>query len=120
MKQFCPQGHDTLVTGRDTNTDCRECKKASHRRWSKANLIKRTCYRYKISESDLLTLISNQKDLCAICKKKTKLVVDHDHKTDRVRGLLCTRCNLVLGQCGDDPQLLTELVKYLTDLGEPI
>ncbi len=44
---------------------------------------------------DLIKLYGNE---CAICKKprsafKNNLSVDHNHKTDRIRGLLCYRCN---------------------------
>lgn len=39
--------------------------------------------------------------------------VDHDHKTDAVRGLLCWRCNITLGHVGDDEALLSGLIEYL-------
>lgn len=61
-----------------------------------------------------------QGGLCAICKtdkpdlpKGDNFAVDHCHKTKRVRGLLCNRCNLVLGKAEDDPLLLEAMAAYL-------
>ncbi|HEX2040479.1 MAG TPA: endonuclease domain-containing protein, partial [Acidimicrobiales bacterium] len=55
---------------------------------------------------------------CAICKRKpTKgisLHVDHEHRTRRVRGLLCFRCNNALGDFGDRSDLLVAALDYLT------
>lgn len=41
------------------------------------------------------------------------LSVDHDHKTDVIRGLLCSKCNLALGCVDDEPDILLGLVAYL-------
>lgn len=41
------------------------------------------------------------------------LNVDHDHDTGKIRGLLCNRCNRVLGMVKDDLYVLTEMKKYL-------
>jgi transcription elongation factor Elf1 len=43
---------------------------------------------------------------CTICGDEDSLVVDHDHKTNKIRGLLCNRCNKGLGLFRDDPNLL--------------
>ena len=59
----------------------------------------------------------SQKGVCAVCKKpcsrNTFLSVDHDHKTGRVRKLLCSHCNLILGLAGDDPHIFVAFVSYL-------
>lgn len=71
---------------------------------------------------------------CAICDQKTeRLVVDHDHACrtghgvkeqcpECVRGLLCDRCNRVLGEVGDDPELLVRMGGYLESraLAQPL
>lgn len=54
---------------------------------------------YGISLEEYKAMLSKQKGKCAICRKppKGRLHVDHDHKTGRVRGLLCQICNLRVG-----------------------
>jgi hypothetical protein len=50
---------------------------------------------------------------CAICGTREKLVVDHDHQTNYVRGLLCNRCNLGLGCFQDRTVLFENAIRYL-------
>ncbi len=49
---------------------------------------------------------------CVICGDKSD-TVDHDHKSGRIRGPLCQRCNLGLGHFRDDPELLEFAAMYL-------
>lgn len=79
---------------------------------------KRTLRRfYGLSVEQYDDLLTHQKGLCAICKNPPKkdsfLYVDHDHKTDLIRGLLCTRCNSGLGHFADSVNSLELAVSYL-------
>lgn len=50
---------------------------------------------------------------CVICGSVEKLVVDHDHNTGQIRGMLCNHCNRGLGHFRDDPMLLEFAAQYL-------
>jgi Recombination endonuclease VII len=78
--------------------------------------------KYGMTEADYRALFEAQGGVCAICRclpdgvDLTLLVVDHDHETGRVRGLLCTTCNLGLERFKDDPKLLRAAALYLDGL----
>ena len=78
---------------------------------------------YGITEEDYDRMYKEQKGVCAICKKPetrqskgktTLLCVDHDHETGKVRGLLCHRCNTVIGMF-TDITLLDSAKVYLVE-----
>lgn len=58
-----------------------------------------------------------QGEACAICRTKarptTGWVVDHCHATDLMRGILCPKCNFMLGNARDNPTILSAGVEYL-------
>lgn len=58
-------------------------------------------------------LIKKQNGKCAICDKEVKLMVDHCHISNKVRGLLCKNCNLGLGRFFDSVDILEKAKKYL-------
>lgn len=60
-------------------------------------------------------LLERQGGVCAICKMPSEetLVVDHDHASGSVRGLLCTPCSRVLGQIKDGAPTLQAAIHYL-------
>ena len=82
---------------------------------------KRLRQKYNITEEDFNTLKIEQGGQCVICQQKNKrrdLVVDHNHISGKVRGLLCDRCNKTLGLLQDKPELATALASYLIKHGE--
>lgn len=70
-----------------------------------------------LTPEDWRDILDEQGGGCAICGRSprvTKMVVDHDHKTGLVRGLLCGSCNKGLGMFRDRPDLVAEAADYLT------
>jgi hypothetical protein len=76
--------------------------------------------RYGISREEYDALLVRQNGVCAICqnpqsRKGTKrLSVDHCHKTKKVRGLLCAKCNMAIGILADDDARCTRAAEYLS------
>ncbi len=73
---------------------------------------------WNLTFAEYLLLKKFQKGRCASCRKrpiKRRLAVDHDHKTKMLRGLLCRRCNMVLGFLNDDIRLLLKMIAYLSN-----
>lgn len=61
-------------------------------------------------------MLNLQNKVCYICKKDNKgktLCVDHDHKTGKVRALLCSSCNKALGLSYEDVNILKAMINYL-------
>ena len=90
---------------------CKECYTLYH--------VKR---KYGLSEEEYKALGST----CNLCGKSFKnelkfqtwkkvLCVDHDHKTNKVRGLLCNGCNRGLGMFNDNSELLRKAADYLDE-----
>jgi hypothetical protein len=68
---------------------------------------------YGLTPDEFAKLAKVQNRRCAICRRKQPLLVDHCHKTGKVRGLLCKRCNTGLGQMKDSIKLLKRALGYL-------
>ena len=74
--------------------------------------------REPFSHESYLQMLEEQQGCCAICRqkelsKKTRLFVDHDHKTGKIRGLLCHKCNAGLGMFSDSIDFLLKASQYL-------
>jgi len=72
--------------------------------------------RYGITVEQYMEILDKQGGLCKICgepSKRLKLSVDHCHNSKKIRGLLCERCNTLLGRVKDNPVILENAAKYL-------
>jgi hypothetical protein len=77
---------------------------------------------YGITEAEYDAMLARQGGCCAICrttdpsggmKRRADWAIDHCHATGQVRGILCSACNLGIGQMGDDPARLQAAAAYL-------
>jgi hypothetical protein len=101
--------------------ECKECRRKYAKKWFKTNAKKQRILQrkrnYGLTENEYNAMVFGQENKCAICKKQKtteqNLDVDHDHRTGKVRGLLCRRCNLVLGMTKEDKLLLYAIINYL-------
>ena len=79
--------------------------------------------RYGLTTVQYESLLADQNGVCASCgdappsrdinSKHARLAVDHDHKTGKIRGLLCSPCNQALGLFKDSPELLDKAKQYI-------
>lgn len=80
---------------------------------------------YDLSVDEYNKILDAQNGVCAICKMKNKidrpLGVDHNHRTNKIRGLLCNDCNSIIGHAFESTQILANALAYLikhTDFGD--
>lgn len=105
---------------------CQPCVNAYEKeRWAKTDLKarrdKHLKSRYGIDYSWFLQQLKGQDGKCLLCltdmtlegHSSTKVCVDHDHKTGKVRGLLCNHCNRALGLFRDDAATVSRALAYL-------
>ena len=93
-----------------------------------ARLRKHQLKKYGLTPQQYTDILTSQEGLCAVCREpplvRTKrsgkiryLHVDHCHKTNKVRGLLCQHCNQGIGLLKDSPTLLRLATTYLEKFG---
>lgn len=112
---------------RHPDKDWNQCRKSFYVRNTKLNI------NIKVHKDFYQKQFILQDEKCAICKnpetmkcaqrkgikqmfkieKPKRLAVDHDHKTNKIRGLLCHKCNVALGSFHDSIRLLESAIEYL-------
>ncbi len=99
---------------------CKYChgrlRKKPSKIYREEDYYKKIKYRYNLSKKEYLYLFNKQKGKCAICltATKIKLCVDHNHKTGKIRGLLCNKCNKSLGLMNDNSNNIKRMLKYIS------
>jgi len=83
-------------------------------------------WKFGLSKNDWLEILSAQRGLCLVCevpltteapRKETSACLDHDHRTNKVRGLLCARCNQGIGLLQDSSAIVLRAAEYLKTHG---
>jgi hypothetical protein len=98
-----------------------EARRARDKKRAPKKMLADNARRYGLTVEQYHQMLENQRGLCAICLEPPtsgrgkKLYIDHDHKTGKVRGLLCHHCNMILGYAKDSSVRLTECINYLDD-----
>jgi hypothetical protein len=73
---------------------------------------------YGISVNEFYAMIEKQNNCCAICNKslnpKKHTHIDHDHFTNKVRGILCHYCNTAIGLFKEDKDVMQKAIEYLS------
>jgi hypothetical protein len=95
---------------------CKTCRTRSQRACNNKHRRRYTLNQYGLSLEGYDRLFQTQGGLCAACgglPDRKYLCVDHDHTTGKVRGLLCSACNVALGYLRDDPERIAKLKSYI-------
>lgn len=112
---------------------CKKCRykkeKESVKRTSRQNSTKNRFLNwkcsikllYKLTPEEYFEVLKKQGGGCGICAsqvnilnpKKMFLAIDHCHKTGKIRGILCDRCNMLIGSVKDSTAILEKSIEYL-------
>ncbi len=137
-KLFCKRGHPRTAENIYKNDNCRPCalervsnkwltdpvyrekQLVNSRRYQKSlrwkeRMLKRD---YGLSLNDYQEMHRKQNGCCLICgiseeSLKRPLNIDHNHHTNKVRGLLCCNCNTALGLFKENIKLMRGAIEYL-------
>jgi hypothetical protein len=123
------------LTGWRYYSRCKECNNAQCRAYSAGSKPKRNgrlrawrkgnpsaahaldrrrhLSRYGLTTEQFDAMVAIQDGRCNLCRRKIDLVIDHCHKTQRIRGLLCLRCNTNLGWIETNLGITERIASYL-------
>lgn len=113
---------ENIIDWKDPKQKAEYHRKYYHTHTEQVNLNDRKSHRkqrlakYSLTQETFNILKRQQENKCLICQEMLtdrNMVIDHDHKTDKVRGLLCRCCNGVLGLAKDSPDILLKAIEYL-------
>jgi len=92
---------------------------AAHPEKRRARKLKKN---YNLSLAEYENILIKQGGVCAICRKRgwnlRRPHIDHDHITNKVRGILCSNCNTALGLIAEDPKRAWAMASYLEKFNE--
>ena len=119
----CKRGHEPSLYVSMPGTGiyvCLVCKRENSLKYRINNRkiinLNNRVKRYKIDINTFHKIYNDQNGKCAICADELDLEncrIDHDHNTEKVRGILCVSCNTGIGLLQDSPDILANAVNYL-------
>ena len=128
ISSFYSKGYERYKGGLDTF--CKICRNLHRKRMQQKKKPKRSKehhrkvnlkYNYGLSIEEFNSLLESQQYSCKICKttspigKHNQWCVDHCHKSGKLRGILCPKCNMALGLFNDSIESLEQAIAYLKE-----
>jgi Recombination endonuclease VII len=111
--------HTTVEPDPLTNKILQRVHLERHEKRLQARKRSRLLHMYGITPQQHDQMLEAQGYLCALCGCELTAdavpSVDHSHETDIIRGIVCRKCNLMIGLAEDDPKLLYLGIKYLRE-----
>ncbi len=115
--------HELKLYGKVYKLYCSECWDVRLQAIAEKTIRDNLKAQHSMTLEEYNMLLAAQENKCAICKQPEtakdrlgnlqRLSVDHDHKTGKIRGLLCRHCNYALGRLDDDIGRVRALLTYL-------
>jgi hypothetical protein len=124
-----------LMSGHTKSCGCLQRKVSTGNSWAKTHGLSGTKayiktnsrkYLYNLTEDQFQQMLFDQDWCCGVCGINESdylemagkgLFLDHDHKTGKIRGLLCQSCNLGLGSFRDNPEFLVKAIAWVKESG---
>lgn len=114
----CKRGH--LSVRFTLTSNCKQCQQDYAKEHQTRLHLKK---KFNLTEADYYAMLERQNGVCKICKEEESridgqskrikpLSVDHCHKTGKIRGLLCTKCNLGISYFNHESYLFTNAALY--------
>ena len=126
MKKSLEEFHPAKRGLHGKRADCKICKNKNHAVWMKIHNTadrkrkQRVKYKYGLDWDTYTEMYENQGGKCYICRTHIDLkghttgaYVDHNHKTEEVRSLLCQACNAGLGLFRESIDILQRAIDYI-------
>jgi hypothetical protein len=117
---YCKECSNEVAEERNQKEKVKENRKAYDEKRKLSQRDSRLKKNFGISLMDYNKILEVQNSKCAICGKTViengkSLAVDHDHKTNKIRGLLCNNCNVCIGFLQDTPDIGKKIANYLLE-----
>ena len=87
---------------------CKSCRNKKNQEYRNKNF-------YGITEPEYQQLLADSNNICRLCGNSGSLVVDHNHDTGKVRGMICRQCNSAIGMLHDSPVLISKVLQYMLE-----